>query len=111
MATTTNLNTLTINYLTQAQFDALETKDANQIYLTPDNTIIPIQTDSQITGITASTTATKTSLGTATSIYGVQSNTTTASKITLGTPINVYGVKSGNNSTVTASKASGSNGI
>lgn len=41
MATTTNLSTLKINYLTQAQFDALETKEANEIYLTPDNTIVP----------------------------------------------------------------------
>ena len=35
------------------------------------------------TGITASTDATKTTLGTASSIYGVQSGTTTASKVTL----------------------------
>lgn len=46
MATTTNLSTLKINYLTQAQFDALETKEANEIYLTP---------DASITGVTAGT--------------------------------------------------------
>jgi len=50
---------------------------------------IPTSTGNSKTGITASTTATKTTLGTATSIYGV---------------------KSGDNSTTTASKASGSNG-
>lgn len=49
----------------------------------------PTATGSKATGITASTTATKTTLGTASSIYGV---------------------KSGTNSTTTASKASGSNG-
>ena len=50
---------------------------------------VPTTALSSTTGITASTTATKTSLGTASSIYGV---------------------KSGTNSTTTASKASGSNG-
>ena len=50
---------------------------------------VPTSTGSNTTGITATTTATKTSLGTASSIYGV---------------------KSGTNSTTTASKASGSNG-
>lgn len=53
------------------------------------NSSIPTVTNSNTTGITASTTATKTTLGTASSIYGV---------------------KSGTNSTTTASKASGSNG-
>ena len=38
---------------------------------------------SSTTGITATTDATKTTLGTASSIYGVQSSTTTASKVTL----------------------------
>lgn len=49
MATTTNLDTLTINYLTQAQFDAAVsggTIDANQLYFTP---------DASITGVTAGT--------------------------------------------------------
>jgi hypothetical protein len=50
---------------------------------------IPTSTGSNTTGITATTTATETSLGTASSIYGV---------------------KYGTNSTTTASKASGSNG-
>lgn len=36
MATTTNLSTLKINYLTQAQFDNLSEKNANELYLTPD---------------------------------------------------------------------------
>ena len=39
MSTTTNLDTLTINYLTQAQYDAAKTAgtiDENQLYLTPD---------------------------------------------------------------------------
>ena len=41
MATTTNLNSLVINYLTQAQYDSAVsggTIDANQLYLTPDST-------------------------------------------------------------------------
>ena len=59
---------------------------AGTVALTRD---IPTSTGNSKTGITASTTATKTTLGTATSIYGV---------------------KSGDNSTTTASKASGSNG-
>lgn len=74
---------------------------------------IPSSTDSATTGITASTTATKTTLGTAGSVTGVQSTTTTASKVTLGTAfsiagvsgsVSVRGVKTGNNSTTTASK-------
>ena len=39
MATTTNLETLVINYLTQAQYDAAKlagTLNTNQLYLTPD---------------------------------------------------------------------------
>ena len=59
------------------------------IALTSQIPTVPTSTGSNTTGITASTTATKTSLGTASSIYGV---------------------KSGTNSTTTASKASGSNG-
>lgn len=35
MATDTKLDSLIINQLTQAEYDALETKDPNQIYLTP----------------------------------------------------------------------------
>lgn len=50
MATTTNLSTLTINYLTQAQFDALETKDANQLYLTPDASITGVNAGTGLTG-------------------------------------------------------------
>lgn len=46
MATETTLNNLVINYLTQAQYDGLSEKNANEIYLTP---------DSSITGITAGT--------------------------------------------------------
>ena len=57
--------------------------------LTSQIPIVPTSTGNATTGITATTTATKTSLGTASSIYGV---------------------KSGTNSTTTASKASGSNG-
>lgn len=40
MATTTDLDVLTINYLTQAQYDAAVaggTIDENQLYLTPDD--------------------------------------------------------------------------
>lgn len=73
----------------------------------------PTETASATTGITASTTATKTTLGTAGSVTGVQSTTTTASKVTLGTAfsiagvsgsVSVRGVKTGDNSTTTASK-------
>ena len=73
----------------------------------------PTATASATTGITASTTATKTTLGTAGSVTGVQSTTTTASKVTLGTAfsiagvsgsVSVRGVKTGDNSTTTASK-------
>ena len=44
MASETTLNNLVINYLTQAQFDTAVsngTIDANQIYLTPDSTVVP----------------------------------------------------------------------
>jgi len=50
MATTTNLSTLKINYLTQAQFDALTTKEANEIYLTPDNSITSVSAGSGLSG-------------------------------------------------------------
>lgn len=45
MSTTTNLNTLKINYLTQAQYDAAEqggTINENELYLTPDTTITDV---------------------------------------------------------------------
>lgn len=44
---------------------------------------VPMVTYSNTTGITATTDATKTTLGTAGSVIGVQSSTTTASKVTL----------------------------
>lgn len=37
MPTDTKLNNLVINYLTQAQYDAIATKNENELYLTPDN--------------------------------------------------------------------------
>lgn len=50
MATTTTLNSLTLNYLTQAQFDALSTKEANQLYLTPDSSITEVSAGSGLSG-------------------------------------------------------------
>ena len=38
MPTDTKLNNLVINYLTQAQYDAIGTKNENELYLTPDST-------------------------------------------------------------------------
>ena len=38
MPTDTKLNNLVINYLTQAQYDAIDTKNENELYLTPDST-------------------------------------------------------------------------
>ena len=90
-------------------FRALVASDIPALnYVSPGD--LPTDTESATTGITATTTATKTTLGTANSVTGVQSSTTTASKVTLGTAISIYGVKSGTNSTTTASKASGGNG-
>lgn len=37
MPTDTKLNNLVINYLTQEQYDAIATKNENELYLTPDN--------------------------------------------------------------------------
>ena len=37
MPTDTKLNNLVINYLTQAQYDAIATPNENELYLTPDN--------------------------------------------------------------------------
>ena len=48
MATTTNLSSLVINYLTQAQYDAAaqaNTLDENQLYLTPAEGVITSETD------------------------------------------------------------------
>ena len=36
MPTDTKLNNLIINYLTQAQYDAIQTPNENELYLTPD---------------------------------------------------------------------------
>lgn len=36
MPTDTKLNNLIINYLTQAQYDAIESPNENELYLTPD---------------------------------------------------------------------------
>ena len=47
MATTTNLNSLVINYLTQAQYDAAATGgtlNENQLYLTPAETLATVAT-------------------------------------------------------------------
>lgn len=38
MPTDTKLNNLVINYLTQAQYDAIATPNENELYLTPDST-------------------------------------------------------------------------
>lgn len=38
MPTDTKLNNLVINYLTQEQYDAIATKNENELYLTPDTT-------------------------------------------------------------------------
>ena len=38
MPTDTKLNNLVINYLTQEQYDAIATKNENELYLTPDST-------------------------------------------------------------------------
>ena len=38
MPTDTKLNNLVINYLTQAQYDAIATPNENELYLTPDTT-------------------------------------------------------------------------
>lgn len=48
MATTTNLSSLVINYLTQAQYDAAAqagTLNENQLYLTPAEEVITSETD------------------------------------------------------------------
>lgn len=41
MPTDTKLNNLIINYLTQAQYDAIQTPNENELYLTPDNSTSP----------------------------------------------------------------------
>lgn len=38
MPTDTKLNNLVINFLTQEQYDAIATKNENELYLTPDST-------------------------------------------------------------------------
>ena len=38
MPTDTKLNNLVINYLTQEQYNAIATKNENELYLTPDST-------------------------------------------------------------------------
>lgn len=51
MSTTTNLNTLVINYLTEAQYEAAVSGgaiDSNQLYLTPE--VNPPVTDVEVNG-------------------------------------------------------------
>lgn len=98
MATTTNLSTLTINYLTQAQFDAAVsggTIDANQIYLTP---------DTSITGVTAGTGLT--GGGTSGSITLNHSNSVTAKSTVALYPISfdAQGHITGSNTAITTLK-------
>ena len=50
MASETTLTNFTINYLTQAQFDALTTKEANEFYLTPDSSITDISAGTGLSG-------------------------------------------------------------
>lgn len=82
---------------------AIPNKDGT-IAITSD---IPTTIQSATTGITASTTATKTTLGTATSVTGVQSTTTTASKVTVGSHSTDYGVKSAGSGSFTQGSFSG----
>ena len=95
MATTTTLNTLTINYLTQAQFDALETKDANQLYLTPDASITGVNAGTGLTGG-----------GTSGSITLNHSNSVTAKSTVALYPISfdAQGHITGSNTAITALK-------
>lgn len=71
---------------------------------------IPTTALSSITGITASTTATKTTLGTADSVIGVQSSTTTASKVTVGSHSTDYGVKTAGSGSYTQGSFNGGSG-
>jgi hypothetical protein len=68
---------------------------------------IPTVANSNTTGITASTTATKTTLGTAGSVIGVQSSTTTASKVTVGSHSTDYGVKTAGSGSYTQGSFTG----
>lgn len=68
---------------------------------------VPTTAANSTTGITASTTATKTTLGTASTIYGVSSSTTTASKVTVGSHSTDYGVKSAGSGSFTQGSFSG----
>ena len=55
MATTTNLNSLVINYLTQAQYDAAAeggTLNENQLYLTPSETLAVVATSGSYNDLT-----------------------------------------------------------
>ena len=93
----TDLETLTINYLTQAQYDEAVANNQinnNEIYLTPDGGV-PANTGNATTGISIADHGT-------TTIYGVGSSTTSVTGVDGSTT--VYGVKSGANSTTTASK-------
>jgi hypothetical protein len=71
---------------------------------------VPTAANSNTTGITASTTATKTTLGTAGSIYGVQSDTDTASYVTVGSHSTDYGVKSVGSGSYTQGSFNGGSG-
>lgn len=95
MATTNNLDTLIINYLTQAQYDALSTKNANEIYLTPDASITEVEAGTGLTGG-----------GTSGSITINHSNSVTAKSTVALYPISFDGQGhiTGNNNAVTALK-------
>ena len=52
MPTDTKLNNLVINYLTQAQYDAIESPNENELYLTPDNSTVGGVSPTAATSIT-----------------------------------------------------------
>ena len=70
---------------------------------------VPSATGSSTTGISASTTATKTTLGTASSVTGV-SGSTTASSVTVGSHSTDYGVKSAGSGSFTSGTFNGGSG-
>ena len=111
MATTTNLSSLVINYLTQAQYDAAaqaNTLDENQLYLTPAEGVITSETDPVFTASPAHgiTSANITAWNGKATVSSVSVSLTVANWSSNSQTVSVTGVTASNNVIVSPAPSS-----
>lgn len=111
MATTTNLSSLVINYLTQAQYDAAVqagTLNENQLYLTPAEGVITSETDPVFTASPANgiTSANITAWNGKSTVSSVSVSLTVANWSSNSQTVSVTGVTASNNVVVSPAPSS-----